>query len=144
MWVLLAAITAPWRHVVLYQNKWAWIPAALLFIAGLTLYKLSHVRFTLQQLAGLPEIVHDHGQQKLITTGIRARVRHPVYLAHLCEMLAWSVATGLAVCWALTAWAIVTGAIMIKMEDQELEKRFGEAYRNYQSTVPALVPKLKE
>jgi protein-S-isoprenylcysteine O-methyltransferase Ste14 len=59
-------------------------------------------------------------------------------------MLAWSVATGLAVCWALTAWASVTGAIMIKMEDQELEKRFGEAYRNYQSTVPALVPKLKE
>jgi protein-S-isoprenylcysteine O-methyltransferase Ste14 len=33
---------------------------------------------------------------------------------------------------------------MIKMEDQELEKRFGEAYRNYQSTVPALVPKLKK
>jgi protein-S-isoprenylcysteine O-methyltransferase Ste14 len=144
MWILFAAITAPWRHVVLYQNKWAWIPAALLFLAGLILYKLSHVRFTLQQLGGLPEIVHGHGQQQLITTGIRARIRHPVYLAHLCEMLAWSVATGVAVCWALTAWAIVTGAIMIKMEDQELEKRFGEAYRNYQSTVPALVPKLKE
>ena len=26
--------------------------------------------------------------QRLVTSGIRARVRHPVYLAHLCEMLA--------------------------------------------------------
>jgi protein-S-isoprenylcysteine O-methyltransferase Ste14 len=65
-------------------------------------------------------------------------------MGHLCEMLAWSAATGLAVCWALTAWAMVTGAIMIKMEDQELEKRFGEEYRQYQSAVPALVPKTKK
>ena len=42
-------------------------------------------------------------------------VQHPVYLAHLCEMLAWSVGTGLAVCWGLTAFAVVTGAVMIGM-----------------------------
>ena len=143
MWILFAAVSVPWRHVVLYQNKWTWIPAAVLFTAGLNLYKLSHVRFSLQQLGGLPEILHGHSQQQLITTGIRARVRHPVYLGHLFEMLAWSVATGLAVCWALTGWAIVTGAIMIKMEDQELEKRFGDEYRNYRSAVPAFVPRLK-
>jgi protein-S-isoprenylcysteine O-methyltransferase Ste14 len=143
MWIFFATISAPWRHVVLYQNKWTWIPAAVLFCAGLILYRLSHIQFSLHQLGGLPEIVHGHGQQQLITTGIRARIRHPIYVGHLCEMLAWSAATGLAICWVLTAWAIVTGAIMIKMEDQELEKRFGEEYRNYRSTVPALVPRLK-
>jgi protein-S-isoprenylcysteine O-methyltransferase Ste14 len=107
------------------------------------LYKLSHRRFTLTQLGGLPEVLRDHDQQRLVTTGIRARVRHPVYLGHLCEMLAWSLATGLAVCWALTAFAIVTGAFMIKMEDKELENRFGEEYRQYRSTVPAVLPKTK-
>jgi protein-S-isoprenylcysteine O-methyltransferase Ste14 len=142
-WILVAAITAPWRQVVLYQNKLTWIPAVLLFCTGLILYRLSHSHFSLQQLGGLPEIVPGHGQQRLVTTGIRARIRHPIYLAHLCEMLAWSTATGLAVCWALTAWAMITGAIMIKMEDQELEKRFGEEYRNYRSAVPALAPRLK-
>ena len=95
------------------------------------------------QLGGLPELLPNHTEQRLVTTGIRARVRHPVYLAHLCEMLAWSVGTGLAVCWALAAFALITGAIMIKMEDQELERRFGDAYRNYRSAVPALVPKVK-
>lgn len=143
MWVLVSMITAPWRGVVVYASKWTWILAVALFCAGLILYKVSHSRFTLTQLGGLPEILRDHTDQRLVTTGIRARVRHPVYLAHLCEMLAWSLGTGLAVCWTLTAFAIVTGAIMIKMEDRELEERFGEEYRQYRSTVPAVLPKIK-
>jgi protein-S-isoprenylcysteine O-methyltransferase Ste14 len=140
MWALVAAITAPWHSVVLYQNRWAWIPAGVLFCVGLVLYKLSHSRFTLEQLSGLPEVRSDHGPQRLVTTGIRARVRHPVYLGHLCEMLAWSLGTGLAVCWTLTALAIATGAIMITLEDKELESRFGEQYRKYRSTVPGVLP----
>jgi protein-S-isoprenylcysteine O-methyltransferase Ste14 len=143
MWAVTAVITAHWHGVLLYENRGTWIPAAVLFCAGLILYKLSRNQFSLEQLGGLPEIVRGHGQQRLITTGIRAHVRHPIYLAHLCEMLAWSVGTGLAVCWALSAWAIVTGAIMIKMEDEELRERFGEAYRQYQSAVPAILPTTK-
>ncbi|MGA7046519.1 MAG: isoprenylcysteine carboxylmethyltransferase family protein, partial [Candidatus Sulfotelmatobacter sp.] len=115
---------------------------AALFCAGLLLYKLSHHQFTLAALGGLPEVLGGRNQQRLVTTGIRARVRHPVYLGHLCEMLAWSVGTGLAVCWMLTAFALVTGAVMIKMEDKELETRFGEDYRLYRSTVPAVLPRI--
>ncbi len=107
------------------------------------LYKLSHRQFSLAQLGGLSEILRGHRQQRLATTGVRAHVRHPVYLGHLCEMLAWSVGTGLAVCWALTAFAILTGAIMIRMEDKELETRFGEEYRRYRSAVPAVLPKAR-
>jgi len=143
MWMLAAAITAPWRKVLIYENQWWWIPAGALFSVGLMLYKFSHSGFTLAQLGGLPEVRRAHGEQRLVTTGIRARVRHPVYLGHLCEMLAWSVGTGLAVCWALTAFAIMTGAVMITMEDQELEKRFGEEYRRYRFSVPAVVPKIR-
>jgi protein-S-isoprenylcysteine O-methyltransferase Ste14 len=143
MWALVAAITAPWRGVLLYENGWTWIPAATLFCAGLILYKLSHREFSLIQLGGLPEILHHHSRQHLVTTGIRARVRHPVYLGHLCEMLAWSLGTGLAVCWALTALAITTGAFMIRMEDEELENRFSEEFRQYRATVPAVLPKIR-
>ena len=65
-----------------------------------------------------------------------------MYLAHLCEMLAWSVGTGLAVCWGLMAFAIVTGGVMIRMEDGELEQRFGDAYRAYSNSVPAVFPRV--
>ncbi len=143
MWATVGAITAPWRGLALYENPWAWIPAAALFCAGLVLYKLSQNDFSLSQLSGLPEIRHDRSQQRLVTTGIRARVRHPVYLGHLCEMLAWSVGTGLAVCWALTAFAIMTGAVMIHLEDVELETRFGDEYRQYRSRVPAVLPRIR-
>jgi protein-S-isoprenylcysteine O-methyltransferase Ste14 len=140
MWLLLAAVTEHWRYLTLYHRAWCWTPAATLFGAGLVLYKLSGIGFSPAQLGGLPEVLPDR-QQSLATTGIRARVRHPVYLAHLCEMLAWSIGTGLAICWVLTAFAIVTGAVMMKMEDKELESRFGDEYRQYRSRVPALLPR---
>jgi methanethiol S-methyltransferase len=142
IWIITAAITAPWRRTKIYENTWAWIPAAILFAAGLTLYKLSRKQFSLAQLAGLPEVFRRHRQQTLVTTGIRARIRHPVYLGHFCEMLAWSVGTGLAVCWALTVWAIATGTVMINLEDRELEERFGDLYRQYRSAVPAVLPRV--
>jgi methanethiol S-methyltransferase len=142
MWLLMAAITVPWRSVIFYANRYTWIPAVALFCAGLLLYRFAHAEFSLSQLGGLPELLPGNNQQRLVTTGIRARVRHPVYLGHLCEMLAWSLGTGLAVCWALTAFAIATGMVMIATEDQELEKRFGQTYGEYKASVPAIVPRL--
>jgi protein-S-isoprenylcysteine O-methyltransferase Ste14 len=142
MWVVLALVTRPWRGILLYRSDWGWIAAALLFASGLYVYSQSGKNFSAKQLGGLPEVHGGNREQRLITDGIRSRVRHPVYLAHLCEMLAWSAGTGLAVCWVLTAFAMVTGAVMIRMEDAELEQRFGEEYRDYEGNVPAILPKL--
>lgn len=143
MWAIAAALTDPWRRLVLYQQPWLWCPAAVLLCAGCVLYKLSGEGFTLSQLGGLPELRPNHPEQNLVTTGVRARVRHPIYLGHLCEMLAWSIGTGLIVCWALTGFAIITGAIMIQMEDNELEKRFGREYLDYRERTRAVVPWLR-
>ncbi len=140
MWAAVAAITAPWRSVLLYQNRWTWLPATFLFCVGVILYKLSHHEFSLTQLSGLPELRPKHAEQHLATAGIRARVRHPVYLGHLCEMLAWSIGTGLAVCWGLTLATLLTGALMIRIEDYELEKRFGDEFRKYRASVPTVLP----
>ncbi|MGA7081533.1 MAG: isoprenylcysteine carboxylmethyltransferase family protein [Terriglobales bacterium] len=142
MWVVVALVTGRWRSVLLYRTDWAWAAAAPLFICGLYLYSQSGKNFSAKQLGGVPEIHGRNREQRLVTDGIRSRVRHPVYLAHLCEMLAWSVGTGLAVCWGLTAFAVVTGAVMIGMEDGELEKRFGDSYRDYRRSVPAVLPRV--
>jgi protein-S-isoprenylcysteine O-methyltransferase Ste14 len=141
MGIGMGALTGPWRGIALYSTPWSWIPAVLLFTVGIYIYSHAGAHFSWAQLGGLPEVRAGNQDQRLVTTGIRARVRHPVYLAHLCEMLAWSVGTGLLGCWLLTAFAIATGAVMIRLEDAELEKRFGQEYRNYQSTVPAVLPR---
>jgi protein-S-isoprenylcysteine O-methyltransferase Ste14 len=140
MWVGIAVITDRWRTVTLYSTVWGWIPAAALFTLGLYLYIRSGPQFSWAQLGGLPEVRPNHSADRLITTGVRARVRHPVYLAHLCEMLAWSVGTGLVVCWLLVAFAIASGSVMIQMEDAELERRFGRQFLLYRSRVPAIFP----
>ena len=142
MWLGVGALTAPWRHVVLYLTAWSWIPAGILLGVGFWIYRLAGATFSWTQLSGLPELLPGHSEQRLVTIGIRARVRHPLYLGHLCQMLGWSVGTGLVVCWALTGFAVVTGAVMIWMEDAELEKRFGEKYAAYRKRVPAVLPRL--
>jgi protein-S-isoprenylcysteine O-methyltransferase Ste14 len=142
MWIVIALVTRPWRDSPLYRSNWPWSAAAVLFACGLYVYSQSGKNFSAKQLGGLPEVHGANREQRLVTDGIRAQVRHPVYLAHLCEMLAWSIGTGLAVCWGLTAFAMVTGAVMIRMEDAELEKRFGDSYRAYHRSVPAVLPRV--
>jgi len=142
MWIGIGALTGLWRRNAIYSTPWSWIPAAFLFSFGIVIYSRAGAHFSLSQLGGLPELRPNRADDRLVTTGIRSRVRHPVYLAHLCEMLAWSVGTGLAVCWMLTAFAILTGAVMIRMEDAELEARFGNEYAAYRTSVPAVLPRL--
>jgi len=100
---------------------------------------MAGARFSWSLLGGLPE-VRGASSQKLAVAGIRARVRHPIYLAHLLEMLAWSLGSGLVVCFGLAAWATLSGTVMVWMEDRELEQRFGEDYRRYRERVPAIFP----
>ena len=140
-WVVAGAITWPWRHVLIYYNALSWLAAAPFFAAGFYLYYRGRARFSFTQMIGRPEVQGDGFEQRLVTTGIRARIRHPVYLGHLCELIGWSLGTGLAVIYILTGVAIVTGIIMIRMEDDELERRFGEPFRQYRTSTPALIPR---
>lgn len=141
MWIGMASLTGAWRHVAIYSSGWSWIAAACLFSLGIHLYLRAGAHFSWAQLGGLPEVRPDHREQRLVTTGIRSRVRHPVYLAHLCEMLAWSSGTGLLVCWLLTGFAVATGFVMIRLEDAELQGRFGEEFTHYRRRVGAILPR---
>jgi len=140
--VAAGALTFPWRHLRLYTTPLAWIPAAGLFACGLYLYRRSRQGFTGPQLSGHAELHPQRFEQRLASSGIRARVRHPVYLGHFCEMLAWSVGTGMIVLYALTVFALLSGAIMIAVEERELEQRFGDDYREYRRRVPAFIPRV--
>ncbi len=143
MWIIMGAITWPWRQVALYTEPLAWIPAILWFALGLYLYVKGRQRFSTDQVLGRAELEPERHEQRLVVTGIRGRLRHPYYLAHFCEVLAWSIGTGLVVLYGMLVLAVITGLIMVRTEERELEQRFGEAYRAYQQRVPAFVPKLR-
>ena len=140
MWILVGTVTWPWRRFEIYSTPVAWAPAIVLFLIGVLLYVGGAKHFTKSQLGGRPEVENARTEQRLVTGGLRSRIRHPIYLGHFFEMLGWSIGTGLPVLFLLTAFAVVTGAIMLRQEDRELEQRFGDAYREYQRSVPAVIP----
>ncbi len=115
--------------------------AMVLFAAGVFLYAKARHGFSPLQLSGHHELEPERHQQRLVVTGIRQHVRHPIYLGHLLEMFGWSIGSGLLVCWLLTAFAIATGVVMIRTEEEELVGRFGDSYREYQQRVPAIIPR---
>jgi len=144
-WAVIIAIAFmimwPFGSAHFYLTWFAWAPAALFFLLGFSIYRAAFRSFDHTQVSGLAELELGRHRQQLITTGIRSRVRHPIYLGHLCEILGWCVGTGLIALYALAVFAVITGAVMIRTEDRELETRFGEAYREYRARVPAVLPR---
>jgi uncharacterized membrane protein len=136
----LAWATWPWRSVRIYSSPWMWLPAMLLFFYGLRTYAGIRSGFGIRKLSGEPELRPREHAPELVTTGLHARMRHPIYVAHLLNLAGWAVGSGLVVGFVLlTISALLTFPLMIWMEEQELEKRFGQSFREYKARVP-LVP----
>jgi protein-S-isoprenylcysteine O-methyltransferase Ste14 len=77
----------------------------------------------------------------LVTTGIYARLRHPIYTGLLVLTMGLVVASGV---WAqLIAWFGLLGLLIYKMRWEEtlLTVKY-KGYAEYKSRVPALFPKL--
>lgn len=136
--LLLAAATLPWREERLYATSYSWL--AWVILAGLAVSIYRRVgSFGLDRVIGRTELKPDL-EQRLITTGFHGRVRHPIYLGHLLMLTAWTVGSGLLVLYALWAMALIFGVFLIRTEDAELERRFGDEFREYKRRVPALLP----
>jgi hypothetical protein len=136
----LAWATWPWRSVRIYSSPWMWALAALLFLYGFRTYTGIRTGFGIRKLSGEAELRPEEHAQELVTTGLHARMRHPIYVAHLLNLAGWAVGSGLAVSFILLAISVLsTFPLMIWMEERELEKRFGQSFREYKARVP-LVP----
>lgn len=107
------------------------ISGAFLIIIGILMRILA--LFSLgKQFSREIAIYEDH---KLVTSGIYAYLRHPLYLALLLElagMILFMQAWFLSPLWLILAMILIH---TIKKEDQILEKEFGQAFRDYKTRV---------
>ena len=145
LWALVIALfliaTYPIFPHQLYRSWAALIPAVVCLVAALSTYRRISKDFGRAQVIGQAEVEPAKHEQKLISSGIHGRIRHPFYLGHLLMLLALTIGSGLTALYALMPVAVVTGALMVWLEERELEQRFGDAYREYRRRVPAIVPR---
>ena len=80
------------------------------------------------------------GEGRLVTDGVYERIRHPQYLGLILVIIAfliqWPTLLTLLLAPLLTARYI----LLAGEEDRELEKKFGEDFRNYKKSVPGFYP----
>jgi protein-S-isoprenylcysteine O-methyltransferase Ste14 len=138
---LLAFAVSPWREARLYSTPYSWLAWLALFIAGLVIYRQAG-SFGLARVLGQAEVRPAEHEQKLITTGLHARMRHPIYLGHLLMLTAWTVGAGTLALFILWGFAAIAGAIMIRSEECELRSRFGAQWEQYTTRVPMIFPRI--
>jgi protein-S-isoprenylcysteine O-methyltransferase Ste14 len=82
------------------------------------------------------------GISHIVTTGIYARVRHPIYSGDIAG--AWGIFllwTDLRVL-ASALWLTLVMAAWMYLEENALAARFGREYRDYRKQVPMAIPRL--
>lgn len=129
----LYSIPAPWRWLALL------LQAGCVFGLAASVSRTGTVQFL-----GLDALNQERTQMNadhLVTTGLYRWVRHPIYTFTLLLLYLMPVVT--------TGWlGLVVGSTIyilaaIPFEERKLVAEFGQAYRDYQARVPALIPGLK-
>lgn len=112
---------------------------SVLGLSGLLLM-LFCIKKYFMSLSGLRTLIQETNYNKLLITGIHRYVRHPLYLGTFAFI--WGLFLVKPDLSLLIANSIITvyTLIGIKLEEDKLIGEFGESYKNYQQSVPKLLP----
>lgn len=126
----LYQVPSPWSYLMLVGQG---ISVLLLFIAVLQTDILS--------FAGLRQLIEEVKTGNLVITGLYHFVRHPLYTFSL--LILWfspaMTVNSFIVYMALTIYVLIG----IIFEERKLLREFGQAYADYKSITPMLLPGLK-
>ncbi len=131
--VVAGAATRAWPDACLLR----WPPYAVFATVGGILLALG---MPMLLTAGIT-LRRAYNRDELVTSGVFAVVRHPIYSAMIVLNL-----PGIALLtrsWPLFLMPLVAYAIfklLIHREDEHLERRFGQAYLDYRARVNELIP----
>jgi protein-S-isoprenylcysteine O-methyltransferase Ste14 len=127
----LYQVPAPWSYLMLASQV---LSAVFLLIAVLQTDLLS--------FAGLRQLIEEEKTGNLVTTGLYRSVRHPLYTFSL--LLLW-----LSPSMSINSFLVYTGLTLYVLigtmfEERKLLREFGQAYADYRSSTPMLLPGLSK
>jgi protein-S-isoprenylcysteine O-methyltransferase Ste14 len=133
-------VSSSWLDFADYDTPvWAgWIGVGLLAAAMFLLWR-THVDLGLNWTPSL-QLRHGH---TLVTSGVYARIRHPMYTAHAL----WALALPLLMHNWIAGWGMLATIVpplvwRIPREEEQLLDHYGAEYRQYMTRTGRLVPRL--
>ena len=81
--------------------------------------------------------------EKIITTGPFSIIRHPATVGFISVFAGWSLVWGAVYSLCLVLILIIGLGIECRWEERNLEKAFGEEYREYKKKVGMFIPKIR-
>lgn len=112
----------------------------LCFAASLALLRGVRRELPVRTQMGLPELTADPSDDRLVTEGIYARIRHPRYVQIWLSLLAYALMANYAATYLLVVLAVPLFWAVVAAEERELGARFGSAWEAYARRVPRFVP----
>ena len=133
LWIVYTGESAPlwtWHGPAKWLADGLAIAAVLGFLWSLRFYDMD-------EFLGLKQPQAAHQRQRFILSPFHRYVRHPWYFFAL--VIIWTRDTDtiwLVSCVAMTAYFVIGS----RLEERKLVREFGQRYRRYQQSVPALIP----
>jgi len=133
LWIVYTGESAPlwsWHGPARWLADGLAIAAVLAFLWTLRYYDMD-------EFLGVKQPQTAHQRQRFILSPFHRYVRHPWYFFAL--VIVWTRDTDtiwLVSCVAMTAYFVIGS----RLEERKLVREFGQNYRRYQQSVPALIP----
>lgn len=137
----LLFVFTPWLRMADYRlPTWMGLAGIPVFALGAWLFWRSHRDLGINWSPSV-QVSED---QVLVTSGVYARIRHPMYTA----IWLWALAQALLLQnWLAGPSALLAFALMYgyrrNAEERMMLDQFGDAYRDYATRVPRLFPRLR-
>ncbi len=134
-----------WRGVLLstdFGTSYVLAALGIVCVAAAAMIKSRRSKqLTSRILMGIPELSTRPEDQRLLTEGIYARIRHPRYIEALLWTLGYAFFANYLGTYVVVTLSFLAVYLIVLLEERELRARFGTAYVEYCSRVPRFLPR---
>lgn len=127
----------PWYVPV--PQPWAVIAGIILLLLGFVVLTNGFEALGFARAFGR-ELYATGKESRLITVGLYAYTRNPIYLGVIVLLFGWFFTTRLTALLIMTFFFLILLCLVAKWEEHGLTERFGAQYEQYRKAVPFFVP----
>lgn len=151
LWVSVAALViflSAWTDQLLasdFGGQPILAAVGIVLLAGAIIFRLQISRYlSLSTQLGLPEIDPLRHPQKLLTEGTYAHLRHPRYVQVTMALAGWALLANYPAGYLAALLWIPLMLVIVRVEEKELLRRFGQEYVDYRAQVAKFWPQAAE